>query len=649
MRVAFLLLLVSLTSCDLLSSANSTVEEGNELYLAGDYSAAATRYEEAREEIPERAELFFDLGTSRLALESYDEATTAFSRALESAPDGLRPAIYANLGLAQLSKALSLEDQEERRQALAGALEALEKAVMLQPDLPNARRNLELTLLHLFPPCHKREDELEPNDSPDQAAEAARTADAALMLCPGTEDFFKYELEPGDRLTVTVTQTPGEAGPPATRLLDSGGTVAATGESHGDETVAGLESPEGGTYFLRVFEEDEEEHPYQVTHEVLPDCTRLQEPTEPNDSRPEASPLDIRGGKQETEGEEGSSGQQQPPTTGTRICPGDHDWYRFELKQYESLLVQVVSQPVQGELLAQLVDDRGTRLAEGRQVDLPQSGPTTPGSGEAESKALMLTLLDARSDRELFLHIYGDTPESEAPAAIVALVRPPCPAGDDDLEDNDSRDQAHEWSMAGQAANPPGGATAAGGIPGAPAAPGDPQDGAEAGRQQQLLRRCPGDDDWFLLRLRKEEQVEIRASFDHDKGDLKLELYEGEEETPAAVSNQSSADRPGEGLRVGAPEDTDYYLRITGDDEVTNFYQLSIAPPQGQQGDSPNEEEQEKEQEKEDKQEEKQEKEQKKPIEQMMDQLDRQKRPNLEAQKALKGLPNVQTPGGKAW
>jgi hypothetical protein len=96
---------------------------------------------------------------------------------------------------------------------------------------------------------------------------------------------------------------------------------------------------------------------------------------------------------------------------------------------------------------------------------------------------------------------------------------------------------------------------------------------------------------------------------------------------------------------LSAAEDTTFTLRVTGADDVTNFYQLTVQPPKPGDG---NKDQDKKDQDKKD-QDKKEEQKQQKPIEQMMKELDQQKQPNIEAQKALQNAPHLQSPGGKIW
>ena len=165
------------------------------------------------------------------------------------------------------------------------------------------------------------------------------------------------------------------------------------------------------------------------------------------------------------------------------------------------------------------------------------------------------------------------------------------------------------------------------------------------GDQPLELRRCGGDDDWFRLELPAGEKAQVQAAFVHEEGDLVLEAFDPDDsENPLEHSDQSSAEAPGEGLALEAGADAPgtWLLRISGAGaDATNFYTLVVQEPQGGGGggeDDQKDQEQQQEQQQ-----------QQQAIDQQMDQLDKKKRRNLEAEKALEELPNVRIPGGKAW
>ena len=134
----------------------------------------------------------------------------------------------------------------------------------------------------------------------------------------------------------------------------------------------------------------------------------------------------------------------------------------------------------------------------------------------------------------------------------------------------------------------------------------------------------------------------MQAAFVHGDGDLVLEAFDPEDpENPVEHSDESGAEQPGEGVLLEADEEAAgaWLLRVTGaTPDATNFYVLQVQEPQGGGGGGGDDEQQQQQQQQ-----------QQQAIDQQMEQLDQQKRRNLEAEKALEGMPNVRIPGGKAW
>jgi hypothetical protein len=642
-KLTALVPLLLLLSCNPFATTNGTVDEANELYEEGKYDEAAELFEKAKEEIPERAELHYDQGLNLLAKELWEDAEVAFSRSLETAADEMRPMVLANLGLARLQRALPMEDEAKRKELLSAALDVLEKAVSLRPDLEPARHNLELVLLHLFPPCSRRDDRFEPNESTSNAGDLAEIDADELLLCPNNVDHYKTTLNEGDRLTVTVTQYgDGEGVPPLVEVLDQNGAIVAESSSEGEIVTTKATATLAGSYFVKIRADDDEEHPYRLTTEVLPSCESLEDPGEENDTQRSATTLPIR--PQPVQGQPDTTA---PPTIQLRVCPADADWFQFELKQHESILLQMEYESIDGELAARLVDGQGKEMAR-------VGPPAEDNRKEGEPRSLTLSYLDMPADGRLFLELAGDGGKSEATAKITAVVRPPCPAGDDTFESNDSRTDAADLTP-----DQPEGQTT---MPQAPAAGEEAGEAAGSPPIQHLLRRCPGNDDWFSVEVKKDAPQQVQIGFDHARGDLKLEVYSEDGEEPISTADESTAERPGEGALLQVEEDGRLLLRITGSKAATNFYLMNIKEAKGDGGkndkqkndESEDENEDEKEDEKQDEQEkqeqeQQQEEEQQKPIEQMMDQLDQEKRPNLEAERMLRKMPNVQAPGGKVW
>ena len=617
--LAALLALLVLPSCHIFETTNSEVDEANEEYAGENFSEAASALESLREKIPETGELHYNLGTAQLAAGNYEAALDAFKRAGEKAEPELEAAILANQGLAHLRTALE-GDEAERAARLEQAVGALRAAIRKDPDIGEARKNLELALLHLHPPCERRQESYEPNDSPSRPTPWVPEVGAAeLLLCPEDSDHYAVTVPAGHRLRAWLAgpggaaparpdpaAPPGAAGepdketpaspprgsPPAGVTLEllegvSGlaDSMPLTADTDGTLLTENITDTEA-TWTLLVTAPDDEEHGYRLGVETMPSCAALEDDQEDNDTReaaaalPEdAAPLDLR------------------------LCPGDEDWFKAGVEAGWTLFVSFQGEVLEGELGLEIIDEAGRTVAVG--ANAGEGGPEDPANGEVER---FVAIAQELQEGLYFIKLSG----GEAAGQLTVKGVPPCPDGDDESEENDTSETAKP---------------------------------VQKGGQPLELRRCGGDDDWFRLELPAGERAQIQAAFVHAYGDLVLEAFdEDDTENPVEHSDESSDEKPGEGLVLEADADEAgvWLLRITGArPDTTNFYQLQVQEPQGGGGGDDKQDEQD------DKQQ--QQEQQQQAIDQQMEQLDQQKRRNLEAEKALEEMPNVRIPGGKAW
>ncbi|PIV98078.1 MAG: hypothetical protein COW42_16775, partial [Deltaproteobacteria bacterium CG17_big_fil_post_rev_8_21_14_2_50_63_7] len=213
--VALLLLLAVSAGCGddaLFVRQNPNVEEGNALLAEGDYEGALEAYTLAKESLPEEPMLDYNIGLAELGAGRPERAKDALVKALAVSPEQ-RPERFKVL-FALANAFYLLGDSTEKsiddrglsvhyfRQALANYRTALE----LDPSSDDARYNLELTLLRLFPPCRNFEDPLEENDSPEQATALSdeELAAAQLVICGGDDDFVRIDAGAGYKVTVSA-------------------------------------------------------------------------------------------------------------------------------------------------------------------------------------------------------------------------------------------------------------------------------------------------------------------------------------------------------------------------------------------------------------------------------------------------------------
>jgi len=87
------------------------------------------------------------------------------------------------------------------------------------------------------------------------------------------------------------------------------------------------------------------------------------------------------------------------------------------------------------------------------------------------------------------------------------------------------------------------------------------------------LAICPRDEDWFVVERGLEQRLEARLDFLAMEGDLDLELLAGDGQT---VVMRSAGAGDGEFVFVDDHPGTRFFLRVWGDAQVANHYELSV-------------------------------------------------------------------------
>ena len=343
---------------------------------------------------------------------------------------------------------------------------------------------------------------------------------------------------------------------------------------------------------------DGEEFSYGLDVEMRPACERLEDHLEENDGPGEATML--------TPG----------ATEGLKICPDDEDWFQVVLAEGESVFVY-----------ASLAEEEAADdEAEGEEKDAAQRGPPpldleiqgpegeTLSQGSPAGSGEVATLL-MPGPGTYMVRVRGAA-DLEARYQILVNVVPPCPDGDDPLEDNDTIEDATDVAAAAQAmaAKEQGQVGGAGALPpgvqlppgmqlppGVQLPPGQ-GGGAQAGAgppPPMLLRICPGDVDWLTLKAESESNVVVSTIFEHVKGDLSLALFEPGTQRLLETSDISTSLQNGEALALPPVEEpTSFALRVEGKEGHENFYLLRVENPLQSSDDSDSSEDEEDEQEK---------------------------------------------------
>ncbi|MDP6943754.1 MAG: hypothetical protein QF464_06350, partial [Myxococcota bacterium] len=357
---------------------------------------------------------------------------------------------------------------------------------------------------------------------------------------------------------------------------------------------------------------------------------------------------------------------------GLKMCPDDEDWFQVVLAEGESVFV-FASVSEQGEAATEEGKDTSKQPPP---LDIEILGPDVErlSAGSPTDGGEVATLL-MPGEGTYFVRVSGRS-GVEARYQLLVNVVPPCPDGDDPLEDNDVVEDATDVAAAAQelAAKRQGQQGGAGGLPpgtqlppGVQLPPGmqlppGAQGGAPAGPPPpMLLRICPEDVDWLTVTAQPESNNVVSAIFEHVKGDLSMVLFEAATQKLLETSDASSAETNGEGFALPQVEEpTAFLIRVEGKPGHENFYLLRVDNPQpqpseDQQESSDEEQEQEEQEQEQDEQQEQEQKqqepppqEQQKPLEEALDKLDHNPE-NLEAKQRAQRSPLVNHPPEKDW
>lgn len=130
------------------ASPGEAVRQGNALYDAGSFNAAAQQYDAAAQALPDAAAVHFNLGNALFKQQRFDDAVEHYARALTTAvpgPAGLEGRLKYNLGNVAYQRALqALPDAQQALAHLRSAMTYYRDSLEVDPQQGNARYNLEL-------------------------------------------------------------------------------------------------------------------------------------------------------------------------------------------------------------------------------------------------------------------------------------------------------------------------------------------------------------------------------------------------------------------------------------------------------------------------------------------------------------------------
>jgi len=382
--------------------AHRDVDEANARVRAGEAEAALTILDGVEEAGPE---VQLSRGMALVQLTKWDEAAKAFDEAyrltvvgegeLEEGEDPtrfqeLRKRVAWGRGLVAIGK----EDW-------AAAQVEFARVLALDPSDEAARRNLELAWHHANPPCHKRDDDLEPNDNQADAKPLPQEGTKERVLCPANEDWYTVEVKreqglPPPSFYVTL-EGEIDRSDDTDRIVElklfspSRPTARRTARlKDGKASVGVTYVRDLGNWQVQVAGAGLAEMKYSLRFEVVPPCP-VDDGFEENDDADNASPVP-------------ESNPEQPPP-GAKACPGDADWYSFSVAANEGRILGVVFDAERAPLKAEVFDSDRKSLGtakpskQGLQFHVAKVEGTEPDDEDPEQRAFLVRV-DTAEDRE---------------------------------------------------------------------------------------------------------------------------------------------------------------------------------------------------------------------------------------------------------
>lgn len=269
-----------------------------------------------------------------------------------------------------------------------------------------------------------------------------------------------------------------------------------------------------------------------------PPCPLREDDHEPDDTRKDAKPL----AKPEP------SPDGQPPQPSDRLlCPADEDWYAIEAPANSLLYVTLTGEVV--------VEEEGTTREVTLELYAPEDADGKP-SRQAEFKdgqaRVSYTGLPAAGSWAVRIAGPG---KAELKYQLNIELVPPCPA-DDQLEGQDTIDA--------------------------------PKELAEG--EEPTLKACPGNDDWFLVKVPPKEGRRVTVAYDTARAPLDTELLDAER-------NPVLRAEPGEHgsvVRLPATEAEQVFrVRVAAASADENIYKIKVEKDEGDNKDQDDQKDQE--------------------------------------------------------
>ena len=165
------------------------INDGNKLFAAGDYAGALEKYMKAREAEPANPLLFYNIGTCQYKLGNFEEAKKELESAVRMPDKNMAAKAAYNLANTHFRVGEKAQEPSARIAAWRESVAYLKKAIDLDNDFENAKKNVEIVQRKLKEELDKQKENKDQNqDQNDQkqpplSDKAKPVLARALQLC----------------------------------------------------------------------------------------------------------------------------------------------------------------------------------------------------------------------------------------------------------------------------------------------------------------------------------------------------------------------------------------------------------------------------------------------------------------------------------
>lgn len=226
---------------------HARTREANQLFAAGKYDEAATKYNEALVDHPDSALLHFNLGDADYKQGKYDEALAAFQQVRPGDDDHTETARVAyNIGnaTARLAEGLAATDPQKALGQYAAALVVYRRAIAAAPDDVDAKLNYEL-VTQKRAELQKKLDE-QRQQQQQQPQDQKQPGDGQQQDKQQDQQQAQDQQPPGDNSNQQQQQEPSNDEKPQPAAASPAPRPSPGGAQQGAESAAREHGDEGG-------------------------------------------------------------------------------------------------------------------------------------------------------------------------------------------------------------------------------------------------------------------------------------------------------------------------------------------------------------------------------------------------------------------